>query len=162
MAPNILITGASGYLGGDMLEEMKRASMLSHGTIYALVRTEEQAKQVKERYGATPMSLDLSDQSKITSEFVDKEISIVFYLIHAAIADTQLLFINALETVGQKLHVQTHFLHTTGAKAFSSFTGHPTDRPLSDADPQLFEIQKNAQSDFAMMKGVSLPTLSQS
>ena len=31
---------------------------------------------------------------------------------------------------------------TTGAKMFSSHTGAPTDRPLLDTDPNLYDIQK--------------------
>lgn len=55
-----------------------------------------------------------------------------------------------------QLSIETHFLHTTGAKLFSSFTGHPTDRVLSDADESLYEIQKGAKSPFPPMETVNL------
>jgi hypothetical protein len=56
--------------------------------------------------------------------------------------------------VKDKYGIQTHFLHTTGAKLFSSFTGHPTDRVLSDAEEGLYEIQKAARSKFPPMETV--------
>ncbi|KAK6443063.1 hypothetical protein LTR95_000778 [Oleoguttula sp. CCFEE 5521] len=153
MAPNILITGGSGYLGGSLLEHLKSSdnTVSAHGNVYALVRTNEQEKQVKALYNATPIIINLSDQAEITKKLLDNEISIVFYLIDAFKPDTQLLLINALEAVSKKLNVTTHFLHTSGAKLFSGFVGHPTDRRFSDADENLFELQKHRQSKFEPM-----------
>jgi len=146
MSRNVLITGGSGYLGGSVLAELKKTDDLpAHGTIYALVRSEEQAQKVKAYTSATPITLDLEDQSAITSTLVDKKISVVFFLINALTADAQLKLIQALKEVQDQLGVTTHFLHTTGAKAFSAFTSHPTDRVLSDADDELFAIQNNAK-----------------
>ncbi|OQO01506.1 hypothetical protein B0A48_12540 [Cryoendolithus antarcticus] len=153
MAPNILITGGSGYLGGSLLEHLKSSNntVSTYGHVYALVRTDEQAKQVKALYNATPITINLSNQAEITEKLIDNKISIVFYLIDAYKPDTQLLFINALEAVGKKLNVTTHVLHTSGAKLFSGFVGHPTDRTFSDADEDLFELQKHRQSKFEPM-----------
>jgi uncharacterized protein YbjT (DUF2867 family) len=155
MSRNILITGGSGYLGGSLLAELKNTVNLpSHGTIYALVRSKQQAEQVKSHYNATPLTLDIEDQSAITATLLEKQISAVFFLINAFNADAQVKFIEALATVKGKYGVQTHFLHTTGAKLFSSFTGHPTDRVLSDAEDGLYEIQKAARSKFPPMETV--------
>jgi methylglyoxal synthase len=155
MSRNILITGGSGYIGGSLLTELKNTTNLpSHGTIYALVRSEEQAEQVKSNYNATPLTLDLGDQSAITATLLEKQISVVFFLINAFDADAQVKSIEALAAVKDKYGVQTHFLHTTGAKLFSSFTGHPTDRVLSDAEEGLYEIQKAARSKFPPMETV--------
>ncbi|KAK4904840.1 hypothetical protein LTR49_025770 [Elasticomyces elasticus] len=153
MAPNVLITGASGYLGGSLLEHLKHCHPLpAYGTIYALVRSKEQAKQVTALYNATPITLDLMNEEVITDQLLQKEISIVFYLIDAYKPDTQLRFINALEAVGKKTGITTHILHTSGAKLFSGFVGHPTDRIFSDADEGLFNMQKCGQSVFPAMK----------
>jgi short subunit dehydrogenase-like uncharacterized protein len=147
MPRNILITGGSGYLGGSLLAQLKETKDLpSHDTIYALVRNEDQAGKVKAHYGATPLTLDLEDQSTITATFLEKQISVVFFLINA--------YIEGLSAVKAQLAIETHFLHTTGAKLFSSFTGHPTDKVLSDADEGLYEIQNGAKSPFPPMETV--------
>lgn len=155
MSRNILITGGSGYIGGSLLTELKNTTDIpSHGTIYALVRSKDQAEKVNSNYNATPLTLDLEDQSAITATLLKKQISIVFFLINAFNADAQVKFIAALAAVKERHGVQTHFLHTTGAKLFSSFTGHPTDRVLSDVDDGLYEIHKAARSKFPPMETV--------
>jgi uncharacterized protein YbjT (DUF2867 family) len=155
MLRNILITGGSGYIGGSLLAQLKEITGLpSYGTTYALVRNEDQAAKVKSHYNATPLNLDLEDQSAITAALLDKQISVVFFLINAFNADAQVKFIEALAAVKDRHGVQTHFLHTTGAKLFSSFTGHPTDRVVSDAEDGLYEIQKAAKSKFPPMETV--------
>ena len=155
MPRNILITGGSGYIGGSLLAELKNTTDLpTHSTIYALVRSGEQAEKVKSHYNATPLTLDLEDQSAITATLVERQISVVFFLINAFNADAQVKLIEALAAVKDRHGVQTHFLHTTGAKLFSSFTGHPTDRVLSDAEEELYGIQKKARSKFPPMETV--------
>lgn len=155
MARNILITGGSGYIGGSLLAQLKRTTNLpSHGTIYALVRNKDQAEKVRSHYDATPLTLDLENQSTITAALLEKQISVVFFMINAFNAEAQLKLIEALSAVKSQNSIETHFLHTTGAKLFSNFTGHPTDRVLSDADESLYEIQKKAKSQFAPMEMV--------
>jgi uncharacterized protein YbjT (DUF2867 family) len=155
MSRNILITGGSGYIGGSLLAQLKEtADLPPHGTTYALVRNDYQAAKVKSHYNATPLNLNLEDQSAITATLLDKQISVVFFLINAFNADAQVKFIEALAAVKDRYGVQTHFLHTTGAKLFSSFTGHPTNRPISDAEDGLYEIQKTAKSKFPPMETV--------
>jgi hypothetical protein len=100
------------------------------------------------------MTLDLSSQSAITSALLEKDISIVFYLIDAFRAETQVRFIHTLAEAGRRRRVVTHFLHTSGAKLFSGFVGNPVERGISDADEDLFEMQKKGQSKFPAMKTV--------
>lgn len=155
MPPNILITGGSGYIGGSLFATLKTTSDLPpYGTIYALVRTSDQASKTKSHYNATPLTLDLESQSAITATLLEKQISIVFFMINAFNAGAQLKFIEALAAVREQHGIETHFLHTTGAKLFSSFTGHPTDRVLSDAEEGLYDIQKAAKSNFPPMETV--------
>lgn len=155
MSRNILITGGTGYIGGSLFAELKNTSDIpAHGTIYALVRNDEQAEKVRQHYDAIPLILDLEDQAAITTTLLEKQISVVFFMINAFNANAQLKFIQALEAVKHRHQLETHFLHTTGAKLFSNFVGHPTDRVLSDAQEGLFEIQKSANSKFPPMETV--------
>jgi len=155
MSRNILITGGSGYLGGSLLQHLKdEGSLPPHDTIYGLVRSEDQAKQTETYYGVTPMYLDLSNQDSITKTLLDKQVSIVFFLIDAMESETQVRFIKALGAVGRRLGISTHFLHTSGAKMFSSLVVMPTERSLSDADPSMYELQKSAHPDVPFMQTV--------
>ncbi|RDW61178.1 uncharacterized protein DSM5745_10676 [Aspergillus mulundensis] len=141
---NILLTGTSGYLGGTLLTHLhdQPKSTLPYNTLYALVRTESQALSVRE-YGATPLTIDLNNPTSITTSIVEHEISIIFFLIDAFLPHTQKTMISALETVRRKTGRNVHFLHTTGAKAFSSHVGIAQE--LSDTD-ELYEIQRSTNA----------------
>ena len=156
MSRSILITGASGYLGGSLLAELNRNELPPYKTLYALVRTQEQADAVKS-YGAEPLFLDLQDEEKTIKSIVEAKISVIFFLIDAFKSDTQLLLIQALAEVKKETGQDVHFLHTSGAKLFSELAGLPTDRTISDADPGLYDIQKSAKAPFDMLGIVRAP-----
>lgn len=145
MSHNILITGASGYLGGSLLAQMKHGDLPPYQKLFALVRTEEQAKTVQELYGAEPIQINLNDEASTTKAIIGHEITIIYYLIDALNSSVQKTMIRALGEVKKKTGKDVHFLHTSGAKLFSSHAGHPTDRPLLDSEPGLYEIQKAAK-----------------
>ncbi|KAI0020768.1 hypothetical protein F4780DRAFT_346588 [Xylariomycetidae sp. FL0641] len=151
MVHNILLTGASGYLGGTLLARWKSANLPAHGKLYALVRTDAQAEAVKQ-YGAEPVSLDLKSEASLRSFVLDNEISVVYWLIDPVNFEPQVNLMKAMAEVKQKTGKAVHLLHTTGAKVFSSHAGTPTDRPIYDTDPQVYEIQK-AQKSFSWMQG---------
>ncbi|KAL4943459.1 hypothetical protein BDV06DRAFT_211031 [Aspergillus oleicola] len=138
---NILLTGASGYLGGSLLARWKEASLSPHNKLYALVRSQTQADAVRQ-YGAEPLILDLNDVDQVKKGIIDNEISVVFFLIDAFGSATQRVMIDALSQVRQNTGKNVHFLHTTGAKAFSSHVGMSPTEPISDSDARLYEIQK--------------------
>ncbi|KAJ3525582.1 hypothetical protein NM208_g5251 [Fusarium decemcellulare] len=141
MSHNVLITGASGYLGGDLLAGLSDAKLPTFGKLYALVRTQEQAKAVQQ-HGAEPLTLDVTNEDAIRDALLSKEITIVFFLIDSFKSVSQELFIKALGEVRKKTGSEVHFLHTSGAKMFSSHAGAPTDRQLYDDDPDLYTIHK--------------------
>ncbi|KAH8774349.1 hypothetical protein F5883DRAFT_546663 [Diaporthe sp. PMI_573] len=136
----ILITGASGYLGGTLLARWKEADLPSYDKLYALVRTDAQAEAVRQ-YGAEPLAID-SDPAAVRKAVVDHQITIVYYLVDAVRSEAQVDFIKALAEVKKATGQEVHFLHTTGAKMFSSHAAAPTDAPLLDTDPALYFIQK--------------------
>ena len=150
---NILVTGGSGYLGGSLLANLKTANLPSHGTIFAAVRKPEQAEAVKQ-YDVKPLTLIMSDDAAITEAIVDNDISIIFYLVDEIRSKTQVTMIKALAEVKKKTGEEVHFLHTTGAKMYSSHVGHPTDKPLLDTDPKLYDIQTRHNGPFDIMNTV--------
>ncbi|CAM1506205.1 Fc.00g058460.m01.CDS01 [Cosmosporella sp. VM-42] len=151
MAQNILITGASGYLGGTFVAQLAGANLPSHGKIYALVRNDTQGEAVK-KYGLDPLTFDSYDQAAVEENVVCHKISVVVWLIDAMKSDAQDHFIKALAKVKEQTGGEVHFLHTSGAKIFSGLAGAPTDRPLLDNEPGLYEIQKSQQSPYALMQ----------
>ncbi|KAM5349519.1 hypothetical protein ACJ41O_006024 [Fusarium nematophilum] len=141
MAHNILITGGSGYLGGDLLAGIAEANLPSYGRLYALVRTDQQASEVQ-RYGAEPLAIDIRVEDSVRNAILKNNITVVFFLVDSGSAAAQELFIKVLGDLKRATGVDVHFLHTTGAKIFSTHGGAPTDRELRDDDPGLYAVQK--------------------
>jgi len=110
MAPNILLTGVSGYLGGTLLNEWKTSGPKDYGTITALVRNDAQSKEVA-KYGAEPLIVSLTDEDAIVKALVDRGITIVFYLIGSYWLESQLYFIQGLAEVKRKTGLDVHFLY---------------------------------------------------
>ncbi|CAN8100997.1 unnamed protein product [Discula destructiva] len=147
----ILITGASGYLGGTMLARWRQANLPNYDKLFALVRTDAKAEGVKE-YGAEPLSINVKDEAAVLKALVENRITIVYYLIDPLNDEAQVYFVKALAEVKSITGVDVHFLHTTGAKVFSSHAGAPTDRPLLDTDPNLYSIQKAQEAPSNIVK----------
>ncbi|KAJ3091678.1 hypothetical protein HK100_007126, partial [Physocladia obscura] len=110
MSPNVLITGASGYLGGSLLEKIHEEGLPPHGKLYALVRKETDAAEVKKR-GAFSLSFDVKDSAAVRKNIVENNISVVFFLIDAMSSNSQVLFIEALAEVKRNTGKEVHFLH---------------------------------------------------
>lgn len=108
----ILITGASGYLGGTLLARWKDADLPTYDKLYALVRTDAQAQAVKQ-YGAEPLAFDAKDEAAVLKAVVDNKITIVYYLIDAVRSEAQVNFIKALAEVKKATGQEVHFLHVS-------------------------------------------------
>ncbi|KAJ5287489.1 hypothetical protein N7478_003175 [Penicillium angulare] len=143
MSHNILITGASGYLGGSLLARWEDANLPPYGMLYALVRSGDQSQAVKQ-YGAEPLLCDLGDHEKLRERIISNEISIIFFLVDSASDQHQPTMIRALHEVKTKTGKEVHFLHTGGAKHFSSHAGLTTEKLLLDTDPDLYNTLKNS------------------
>ncbi|KAF5691277.1 nad dependent epimerase dehydratase family [Fusarium denticulatum] len=149
---NILITGASGYLGGTLLARWQSAQISGYEKLYALVRKPEQVEVVKKLYGAEPVQISLEDEDQVRELIVSKRINLVVFLIDAYSLQSQISFIKALSVLKTQTGTDTHFIYASGTKQFSSLSGLPNDRPLSDADPDLYDLQKNAKAPMQEMK----------
>ncbi|KAF1831327.1 NAD(P)-binding protein [Decorospora gaudefroyi] len=151
MSGSILTTGASGYLGGSLLARLHDTSLPSHKTLYALVRSKAQAEAVKS-YGAEPLFIDFEDEQSVARSIVERQITIIFFLVDAMKPNMQIPMIKALAEVKKQTGLDVHFLHTSGAKIFSEHAGLPTDHALSDDEPGLYRMQKDAESPHAFLK----------
>ncbi|KAJ5974103.1 hypothetical protein N7481_011313 [Penicillium waksmanii] len=150
---NILFTGASGYLGGTVLARWKNASLPPYSHLYALVRSEEHAENVKQ-YSAEPLVANVHDHDDIAKKIIDLKITIIYYLVDAYTAKHQPAMIKALGEVKHNTGQEVHFLHTTGATQFSRRAGMPTDAPLLDTCPDLYDLQKSAKAPHDFMEEV--------
>lgn len=110
MAHRILITGASGYLGGTLLARLESAGLPPYEKLYALVRTAGQANAVKQ-YGAESTTFDTKDEVATKEFIVANKITIVFFLIDAMRSESQVNFIKALAEVKRATGREVHFLH---------------------------------------------------
>lgn len=119
MSHNVLITGASGYLGGTLLARLGAANLPPYGNLYALVRTDAQAKAVAQ-YGAQPLKFDTRDEDAVIAAVVEKGITVVYFLIDALNSTSQTSFVKALGEVKQKTGKDVHFLHVSCPKGSSS------------------------------------------
>ncbi|RAK95308.1 uncharacterized protein BO80DRAFT_419219 [Aspergillus ibericus CBS 121593] len=87
---------------------------------------------------------DLNNHDDLAEKIIARDITIIHFLVDADTAKHQPSIIQALGQVKKKTGQEVHFLHTTGAKQFSSHAGMPTDAPLLDTNPHLYDLQKNA------------------
>ncbi|KAJ7491295.1 NAD-P-binding protein [Mycena latifolia] len=147
--PRILLTGASGYIGGVLLNQIK--SDLPTAEIYTLVRTADQAEKV-ESLGAHPVLFDLSKNQEIRKAVIDNGVTIVVHTADAMNFGPAQNFIEALAEVKKRTGQTVHFIHTSGAKLFSSHTGIqlPPGDFISDTQ-DTYTLQKTFRSPHALM-----------
>ena len=182
MSHRILLTGASGYLGGSLLARIADANLPVYDKLYALVRTDTQADAVK-KYKAEPLTINVKDEAAVRTAVVGNKITIVFFLIDTMSAVSQGFFIKSLAEVKSVTGKEVHFLHvrdpeqislsqtgkstlidtsnhvflqTTGAKLFSDHAGAPTDRPSFDDEADLYDIQKTQRAPVTPAQPVSV------
>ncbi|KAK0474214.1 NAD-P-binding protein [Armillaria novae-zelandiae] len=141
----LLITGASGYLGGSLLNDLIK---IPNVEIYALVRTESQASTVK-RLDVRPVEFDLMNQAAIQKAVEELELTVVLHLANAFSFVPPEAFIRGLAVVKQKTGKDVHFVHTSGAKVFSSHTG--IKQRLNDTD-DVYAIQKTTKSPIPLIQ----------
>lgn len=120
MTHSILITGASGYLGGTLLARWKEANLTGYDKLFALVRKPGQAQAVKQ-YGAEPLEFDIEDNDVVKKVILQHQITIVYFLIDAFNSKKQRTFIEALAEVKAKTGQDVHFLHVGIESRYGAF-----------------------------------------
>ncbi|KAJ4253747.1 hypothetical protein NW762_010141 [Fusarium torreyae] len=154
MPHNILITGASGYLGGDLLAELVKADLPEYGKLLALVRSLEQAEAVRQ-LGAQPLTLDIHDEVAVREAVLGHEITVIYFLVDAVSSASQKLFINALGELKKRNNSDVHFLHVLDhwrKDVFESFWS--TDRPETERRrPRVVHRAESSTGAFTKVSG---------
>lgn len=120
----ILITGASGYLGGTLLARWKEANLpQSYDKVFALVRNDAQAQAVQQ-YGTEPLVLNLQDETSVREGIVGNKITIIYYLIDPIYSAAQVHMIKALAEVKKLTGQEVHFLHVSKVLPFLVYPLH--------------------------------------
>lgn len=110
MSHRILITGASGYLGGTLLARLSKDGLPPYAGLYALVRNQSQADAVKQ-YGAEPLIFNPYNEAAVRDSIIENRITVVYFLIDALHSEAQAYFIRALTEVKKQTKQEVHFLH---------------------------------------------------
>ncbi|KIJ60299.1 hypothetical protein HYDPIDRAFT_32419 [Hydnomerulius pinastri MD-312] len=145
----ILVTGASGYIGGHLLQIIHETKPSWASRIVCVVRQEEHAQAV-EALGFQSVKLDLKGLEAIKTTVVERQgkLSTVMSLADAMNFEPAEVFIEALADVKEKYGHQIHF--TSGAKIFSSHVGIDTSHELSDQS--VIEIRNAHKAKFPMLQ----------
>lgn len=116
MHQNILITGASGYLGGTILARWKDIDLGGYGKVFALVRKPEHARAVKSLYGAQPLTFSPTDEGEVVKAITEHEITVVVFLLDAYYLKGQVNFIKGLAATKQNTGQEVHFVYVSTSK----------------------------------------------
>lgn len=109
---HILLTGVSGYLGGDLLDSLTTGDggPLPPHKLYALVRSDAQADAVRQR-GAEPLRFDPYKADEAHEAVVANGITVVCFLIDALRSEAQVNLIKALAESSKATGLGAHFIH---------------------------------------------------
>ncbi|ORY27063.1 hypothetical protein BCR39DRAFT_539076 [Naematelia encephala] len=140
----LLITGASGYIGGEILAQMSDDPH-KYGTIevFAVYRKEEHGEAIR-KMGSTPVKLDLSDGDAIKSFILEKQIDVVLELTDPVGSKIAIPSIEALSTLGG----ERTFIYTSGGKLFSAFADFDTLKETKDDDEDVINTLRNSNSEW--------------
>ncbi|KAJ3740587.1 NAD-P-binding protein [Lentinula detonsa] len=150
----VLLTGASGYLGGSLLVYLLHKFNLRSQNIklFTLVRKAEQVGKVLELGGdVTPLVGDVQDAEGIKKLVIDNSVSVVLETVDARQFAVAKPFIEALTIVKERLNVPVHFIHTSGAKMFSSHVGVDQSTFLKD-DGDVYATMARLDTRHPVMK----------
>ncbi|KAJ4467210.1 hypothetical protein C8J55DRAFT_233175 [Lentinula edodes] len=150
----VLLTGASGYLGGSLLVYLLHKFDLESRNVklFTLVRKSEQVRKVLEQGGKViPLIGDVQDAEGMKKLIIDNLVSIVIETVDARQFAVAKPCIEALAVVKGRLNVPVHFVHTSGAKMFSSHVGIDQSNLLND-DGDVYNTMAELNTRHPVMK----------
>ena len=149
MSPNILVTGAAGYIGGSIVADFLASNKFEKEQVIAAVRSEEQAEAMSE-LGINVLRPDLSNEKTVVESILRHDISIVIHTASSLDPGLALPLITALGKRREASGEQTYFIHTSGTSAFYQKTGWPAGT-TEDTGP-VFEREKQLADSFPIRK----------
>ncbi|KAJ4477469.1 NAD-P-binding protein [Lentinula aciculospora] len=150
----VLLTGASGYLGGSLLVYLLHKFDLEFRNVklFTLVRKAEQVDKVLQLGGnVNPLIGDVQDAERMKNLIIENFVSIVIETVDARQFAVAQPFIEALSVVKERHNVPVHFIHTSGAKMFSSHVGVDQSNFLND-DGEVYSTIAGLDTRHPVMK----------
>ncbi|KAI0456634.1 hypothetical protein F5B21DRAFT_502240 [Xylaria acuta] len=148
MAPNVLVTGAAGYIGGSALEALLSANAhLPTKNLFAAVRTEEQVQSLQP-LGVKVLQLNLQDEQAVAEAVIQNEIDIV---VHTASSIDARLAIHLIKALGKRREVtgkDTYHVHSSVTTGYSKEGGWPYGT-VRDGDP-VYKLEKELNDGFVI------------
>ncbi|KAG6997644.1 hypothetical protein G7Y79_00039g076060 [Physcia stellaris] len=151
MQPNILITGAAGYIGGSLVTDFLSSSsaLFTKEQIHAAVRSEAQA-QALSKLGINVLRLDLGDEESVVGSLRAHDINIVIHTASSIEPKFALHLITALGKRKISSGQETYFVHTSALSAFYEQTGWPRGE-FADNGP-VFNVEKQLADSYPVRK----------
>ncbi|KAL2783365.1 hypothetical protein BJX66DRAFT_131247 [Aspergillus keveii] len=139
MSPNILITGATGYIGGTLLRALVSARVVPPSSIWAIVRSDTQAESV-EHLQVNAVQVALTDEGGIQRAILDNGIDIVIHTVSVVDPTLAASLLNALKARKASTNRPVYFIYNSGVSAFADKTGWPYG--VAKETDDLYELQK--------------------
>ncbi|KAJ0426821.1 hypothetical protein BJY00DRAFT_271035 [Aspergillus carlsbadensis] len=145
MSSNILLTGATGYIGGTLLRTLLSANLVPPSSIWAIVRSDAQAESLKP-LGVNTTQIALTDDVEIKQVILDNSIDIVIHTVSVVDPTLAASLLNALKARKELTKRPVHFIHTSGVSAFADKTGwtHGVAKETDD----LYELQRGSEAPY--------------
>ncbi|KAL3443944.1 hypothetical protein BJX65DRAFT_298007 [Aspergillus insuetus] len=142
----ILVTGATGYIGGSVLTEILQSSPVAKGSVSALVRRADQAEILRE-HGVAPILFkgldDLTALEEVASDF-----DVVINCAIASHTESAIAMIKGQARLRERTGKDVHFIHTSGTSNLADYpiSGKYTEpRIFTDRDDDVFAYLKSRE-----------------
>ncbi|KAF5581026.1 nad dependent epimerase dehydratase family [Fusarium pseudocircinatum] len=150
MSPNILITGAAGYIRGSIIADLLSEYLeITKNQVFAAVITDEQAEALS-TLGVNILKLDLSDEQTVTNEISSHKISVIVHAANSINPGLALPLINDLGKQKKAAGKPTDFTHTSGLSAFYANSGWP--QTINKDTDAVFETEKEFADSYPVRK----------